>query len=196
MIEPRKLFGGLGNRMFQGAYIYAKYLDREIPDIYLQDCKYFERHQDIIKRLYGQNIEFSNYVSLHIRRGDYINNPFYVDLTTTDYYQRAIAEFPRAKFLVFCADRQEGSNDKNDQRWCVEFLVNTLKISKSRFKINCSESEIEDMNRMAGCQGHIMANSSFSWWASFIGEGRTIAPKLWFTDGNERVRLLDEWIKI
>ena len=42
MVQPHKLFGRLGNQMFQYAYIYAQMKRGLIPDIYLQDPKYFE----------------------------------------------------------------------------------------------------------------------------------------------------------
>lgn len=192
MKEPRKIFGGLGNRMFQGAYLISQLHKGLIPDIYLQDEKYFIDVKEDIKKLYGTDLVKSDYISLHIRRGDYINNPFYVDLTQTDYYDKAIAEFPNDKFLVFCADRQEGSNDVQDQ----EYVMNWLEAKYGdRFQLFQGFTEIYDMNAMAGCKAHIMANSSFSWWASYIGDGKVIAPKKWFTDGINRITLLNEWQK-
>ena len=85
MVKLRQLFGGLGNAMFQYAYLYGQLEDGVIPNIYLQDEKYFQKHRNKIKRLFGGGIGHIDKVSLHIRRGDYINNPFYVDLTKTDY---------------------------------------------------------------------------------------------------------------
>ena len=108
MIEPRKLFGGLGNRLFQMAYIIAQEQRGFIPDIYLQDEMYFFNAKKEIKQMFGQGIEKTDRVSLHVRRGDYINNSYYVDLCKTDYYEKAIAEFPNEKFLVFCKDGKIG----------------------------------------------------------------------------------------
>mgnify|MGYP002067305379 CR=1 FL=1 len=190
MITPRKLWGGLGNEMFQHAFIYSQMKEGKIPDIYLQDEKYFKEFSDDIKAIYGLGVESINRVSIHVRRGDYVNNSFYVDLNQTDYYDRAIALFPDDKFLVFCADRQEGSDDIGDMEWCKE------RFQGNRFAFFQGKDEIEDMNKMASCKGHIMANSSFSWWASYLGGGKVVAPKEWFTDGVSRITLLDSWIKI
>lgn len=180
MQTPRKLFGGLGNSMFQMAYIYAQMREDNIPDIYVQNYKLWEKYGEEIKEWYGKDIVKNDYVSLHIRRGDYINNPFYVDLTKTDYYDKAISSFANKEFLIFCADRQDDLTDFEDQVWCM----NWAKIKGIKFKIyRGGKNEIEDFNKMAGCKAHIMANSSFSFWASYIGGGITIAPSQWFADG-------------
>jgi len=193
MQKPRKIFGGLGNRMFQGAYIYSQFRKGLIPDIYIQSEEYFKDCKDEIKKLYGTDLTPHRRVSLHIRRGDYVNNPFYIDLTQTDYYDKAIAEFPHDRFLVFCADRQDGSDDIHDQEWVMNWLEAKY---GNRFELFQGFTEIDDFNAMAGCKdGHIMANSSFSWWASYIGGGKTICPLKWFTDDIKRINLLDEWQK-
>lgn len=179
MQTPRKLFGGLGNSMFQMAYIYAQMREGNIPDIYVQDYKLWEDYADEIKAWYGKGIVESDYVSLHIRRGDYVNNPYYVDLTQTDYYDKAIAHFSSdTKFLVFCADRQ--TDDRQDQEWVMNWLE--TKYGK-HFKLNQGFTEVDDFNNMAGCKAHVMANSSFSFWASYVSGGTTIAPSKWFGDG-------------
>lgn len=197
MITPRKLFGGLGNTMFQMAYIYAQMKRGEIPDIYLQDEKYFEDYKEEIKKWYGDDIVKSEYVSLHIRRGDYKDNSFYTDLTQTDYYDKAIAEFPNDKFLVFCADRQ-GSDDTLDQEWVMNWLE--AKYSK-RCILFKGFTEIDDMNAMMGCKSQICANSSFSFWAAYLNPNpnkKVVAPSVenWYNDGIERTKCPSEWIRI
>lgn len=187
MIAPREIFGGFGNRLFQYAYLYAKARSGFIPDIYIQDEKYFAPYQEEIKALYKQGVEKSDYVSLHVRRGDYLNNPFYVNLQETDYYKKAIALFPGEKFLVFCADRQKGSDDQADMEWCKE------KFKGEQFEFFQGKDEIEDWNAMTGCKAHIIANSSFSWWAAFVSDNKTIAPKFWFNDGITRISIPEKW---
>lgn len=179
MNAPRKLFGGLGNQMFQMAYLYGQVRDSNIPDIYVQNFKLWEKYKEEIRAWYRKDIIKSDYVSLHVRRGDYVNNPFYVDLTQIGYYDKAISEFPNDKFLVFCADRQV-RNDALDQEWVMNWLEAKYGM---RFTLYKGMNEVEDFNAMTGCKAHIMANSSFSWWASFISGNRTVAPHRWFSDG-------------
>ena len=180
--------GRLGNQMFQFAYIYSQMRKGLIPDVYMQDEKYFADVKGEIKQIYGEGIGGLPYVSIHVRRGDYVNNDFYVDLFANGYYERAMAMFPDEKFLVF----------SDDVAWCKEQDI---------FK-ECEFSEgfdeVEDMNRMASCRAHIIANSSFSWWAAWLSGKKTIAPKDWYTltspvDGHQKIpstKLLDHWIKI
>ena len=193
MVNRREIFGGFGNSLFQYAYLYSQYRKGEIPDFYVQDEKYFEPYKEEIKLLYQAGVKPIDMVSLHVRRGDYVNNPFYVDLTETDYYEKAMEEFPEeTKFLVFCADRQPGSDDEADMAWVKE------RFQGPQFQFFQGEDEIEDFNAQAGCRGHITANSSFSWWTAYVGGGKTVCPSIdkWFSDGESRISLPDSWIKI
>lgn len=183
--------GRLGNQMFQFAYIYAQVRRGLLPDVYIQDEKYFKEFSDEIRTLYEQSYGSEiplPYVSIHVRRGDYVGNKFYIDLFSNAYYERAMQQFPDAKFMVF----------SDDIEWC----------KKQEIFANCKFSEgfneIEDLNRMSSCRGHIIANSSYSWWAAWLSGKKTIAPKEWYTlsspsDGNMKVpstKLLESWIQI
>jgi hypothetical protein len=190
MQDVRSFMGGLGNRLFQFAFLYSQVREGHLPDIYLQDYKIFDKYKAELQHILQEGVEKSDYVSLHVRRGDYVNNPYYIDLTTTDYYQKAVAEFPNEKFMVFCADRQ--GDDSEDRVWVHEFLRKF--IPNDRLFYNSAKTEIEDFNNMAGAKAHIMANSSFSFWASYISGGETVAPSRWFADGRT-IPLPEEWLK-
>lgn len=196
MINRRDLFGGFGNSLFQYAYLYSQYRRGEIPDLYVQDEKYFEPYKEEIKALYGANIEPLDMVSLHIRRGDYVGNGFYTDLTETNYYHKALDEFPEETFLVFCADRQPKSDDISDCEWVKNWL--TTEFPDRKFQFFEGKDEVEDFNAQAGCKGHITANSSFSWWSAYVGGGKTVTPKAetWFSDGQKRISIPETWIQL
>lgn len=187
MINPDQLFGRMGNRLFQMAYIYSHCLDGKIPNVYLQDPAHFERHGKSIKEIFSNGIGFiKDTVSIHVRRGDYVDNPFYVDLSKTDYYQKAIAMFPGKDFMVF----------SDDPGFCGGLEI----FSGRSFHIIRKGNELEDFNMMASCEHSIIANSSFSWWAAYLkqGDGIVIAPsvKNWHPDGVERTKCPAEWIRI
>lgn len=160
-----KLMGRLGNNMFQYAYLYNQAKKGEIQDIYVQNEEYFEESKDDVRALFGSNIGHVDQVGIHVRRGDYVNNPVYIDLFANGYYERAMEQFTDEKFLVF----------SDDIEWCKKQAI---------FK-DCSFSEgndeVTDMNLMASCKALIIANSSFSWWAAYLSDGLIIAPKEWYT---------------
>lgn len=186
MLNPRAHFGGLGNRLFQGAYIYAQVRKGLIPDIYIQDMKYWREFKEEIRKWYQKGIsDRTNRVALHIRRGDYVNNSFYVDLTQTDYYDKALKEFPDERFLVFYADRQ-GTSDSKDRDWIRDWLE---KKGVQHFEFYRGADEIDDLNKMASCRGLIGANSSFTWWAAFLNpneDKKIVVPREYYTDKVER----------
>lgn len=183
MIPIKDSIGRVGNLLFKQAYLYAQFFDGKIPDIYLQDESYFAHHADKIRELFGQGIIKLPYVAIHVRRGDYVNNPFYVDLFADGYYERAMELFPKGTlFRVF----------SDDIGWCKEQKI---------FE-NCTFSEklneIKDLNAMASCVGHIIANSSFSWWGAWLSThgGKVIAPKRWYSDNVERTILPNNWTRV
>jgi len=181
MLKPSSIFGRLGNSLFQYAYIFAQMRKGEIPDIYLQDPKYFDDFSGDFKKLMGVTVGYVPKVAIHVRRGDYVNNPFYVDLTKTDYYPRAMEMFKGSQFIVF----------SDNITWCEE---------QEMFK-GCEffhGTEMEDLNKMSECVGHIIANSSFSWWGAYLAPHtqKVIYPKNWYTDGISRTICPQHWICI
>lgn len=181
MESARTQIGGLGNLLFKEAYIYAQVRRGNIPDLYLQDENYFKEFKGEIRGRFGQNITYIPKVAVHVRRGDYVNNPYYVDLFEDGYYQRAMAKFA-APFLVF----------SDDIDWC----------KKQEIFQDCTfsegKSEVDDLNSFASCADHIIANSSFSWWGAYLSphKGLTVAPKNWFSDGYQRTKLPVEWLQV
>lgn len=193
MIPITNITGRLGNQMFQFAALYSWARDNGL-DYYLQDEFYFRDHVEAIRTLYSSDIPpRTDAVAIHVRRAGnptmpsepkYADNPFYVSLTKTDYYEKAIAMFPKENFLVF----------SDDIEWCKEKWEGLANFGFFH------GTEIEDMNKMASCKAHIIANSSFSWWAAWLcpayPDNKVIAPKKWFTDGVERTICPEQWIRI
>jgi hypothetical protein len=108
-------------------------------------------------------------VSLHIRRGDYINLSNFHPICTIDYYNKAIDALSAydATFLIF----------SDDINWTKE----NIKTPNSVFvEIKNPYSELYLMTQ---CHHHIIANSSFSWWGAWLSESegqKVIAPSRWF----------------
>ena len=121
---------------------------------------------------------FSAVVSLHVRRGDMAyaheklgeKTMLHAVPLKMDYIARAMAEFePETCFFVF-------SDTPKDIAWCRENIhVKNLEFSKA-------ESDLWDFAAMTLCDHHIIANSTFSWWAVWLDTKpgrRVVAPKVW-----------------
>lgn len=107
-------------------------------------------------------------ISLHVRRGDYLQYPNHHPTCSPDYYGTAISSFnPDAKFLVFSDDLQ----------WCK------TNFTGDKFYFPDTQSDLVDLKIMTMCNHHIIANSSFSWWGAWLNtnqEKRVVAPSNWF----------------
>jgi len=117
-----------------------------------------------------------NPVSVHIRRADYVTNKAtsnYIGALPFDYYERAFAFFSanNPKYFVFSDDMDWSKNKLN-------FLG-----EKAVFVETPENKDHEALFLMAECKGHIIANSSFSWWGAWLdpkADKKVVAPKEWF----------------
>ena len=135
-----------------------------------------------------------NSVSLHIRRGDYLNikdDDFYQlnGVATLEYYKKAIERINQDSkdcvFFIF----------SNDIEWCKsEFSELNV------YYVTCNQgnNSWRDMYLMSLCKHHINANSTFSWWGAWLSEkqGITICPKKFIRTIETRDFYPDSWIKI
>jgi hypothetical protein len=165
---------------------------------YLQSWKYFVNSFDKIKYYFEPNFETNDnskdLVSVHVRRGDYLDRKgFHTCLTETNYYQKAMALFPDDKFLIF----------SDDIHWCMQ--SDLFDNDRCIYKMNETSDtatpapfDLLHMVYMAKCKHHIIANSSYSWWGSFLGNSNsiTIAPRQWWVNNNSSDIYLPHWIQI
>ncbi|MBR2648435.1 MAG: alpha-1,2-fucosyltransferase [Sediminibacterium sp.] len=119
-------------------------------------------------------------VSLHIRRGNYVNvesvNKVH-GTTKLNYYYEAIKTIAKIceqpVFYIF----------SDDINWAKE----NLKLSYKHVYIdhNSAKKDYEDLRLMSACKHNILANSTFSWWGAWLNVNKEkiiIAPREWFAD--------------
>lgn len=175
------------------SYIYFSGISKQLL-FELQHCKPLSEKS--IKVL--NNINSSKSIAIHVRRGDYVSNSetlSFHGLVPLNYYNDAIAlvheKFPDATFFIF----------SDDQDWCK----NNLALEKACFiDHNNIENSWEDLVLMSKCRHHIIANSSFSWWAAWMADSYqeasnhlVIAPRNWFKkvqDINTADRFPPHWV--
>jgi hypothetical protein len=117
-------------------------------------------------------------VSLHVRRGDLAHahetlgkkNITHGAPISCEYIKRAMEQFGDGGcFFVF-------SDSPKDIQWCRE------NIRAKHVEFSNAESELWDFMAMRFCDHHIIANSTFSWWAAWLNEQpgrRVVAPRTW-----------------
>ena len=173
-------------------------------DGYWQSPRYFELFQTDLRKQFAQLIipeqstmgdNYVNSVAIHVRRGDYVNSNLTSEIYSAlplAYYQSAInlmeASNRNLKFYLF----------SDDLSWCREHFKN-VNVS---FMEN-SDSPLFDLALMSRMEHHIIANSTFSWWAAWLNENPSkivVAPKQWFKDSNmnESAKELipESWIRV
>jgi hypothetical protein len=122
-------------------------------------------------------------VAIHVRRTDYLELKNIYTILDQQYYINAcnlfVNKFPEAYFFLIGDDKEFMKN-----------LVKSLRI----IGFNCeipelpTNDDIADFEFMRQCGGHIIANSTFSWWAAYSAPGTrfVVAPKQWFSSGLKR----------
>lgn len=134
-------------------------------------------------------------VSIHVRRGDYINSSLR-SICDMKYFLNSV-DYIRSKiksphFFVF----------SDDIEWCTE-NINIPECSFVKIKRSVRNPVI-DLYLMSLCKHNIISNSSFSWWGAWLNQNKekiVIAPEKWRIDYNPgtivmKDKLPEEWVKM
>jgi hypothetical protein len=118
-------------------------------------------------------------VSVHVRRGDYLNHGTaeFHGILGESYYREAIDRIDAAlgegaDFFIF-----------SDDPAAAEQVLNFMPKSRLIHVYGDPERPWEDMALMARCRHHVTANSSFSWWGAWLNRSSdkiVVAPRAWF----------------
>lgn len=140
-----------------------------IRDTLLQDFTW--KSTRLLDSSIYRQISTSNAVCVHIRKGDYVNHPLY-DVCGDIYYYRAMEYLAKTLkdpvFFVF--------SDSIDQ------VEKSMHFSYPVVFVHGEHQDYEDLFLMKHCRHFIMSNSTYSWWAQFLGEAEdkvVVAPKKW-----------------
>lgn len=167
-------------------------------ELYFQDIKEqvreaFRFDQSVMQQetlSMKDTIQNTTSISIHVRRGDYLNaEEVYGEICTDAYYDGAIKymleKYPDATFYLFT----------NDLTW-ADFFVNARPFANIVVvKDNTEYTGYLDMYLMKHCKHNIIANSSFSWWAAWLNshqEKTVIAPAKWLNSAECKDIYTDE----
>jgi len=154
---------------------------------YWADERYFKGSEGILRKEFTlknkldsknrkilKQIQNTESVSIHVRRADYVTNkiniPQFIGL---DYYVNAIKKINKIiknpAFFIF----------SDDISWCKGNLSPLL--DKAYYiDHNQREKSYKDLYLMSICKHNIIANSTFSWWATWLNKHKDktiITPK-------------------
>lgn len=179
-----------GDIIVSGSFEVVKYFDK-YRDLLLKE--FTPRHERMPQNvdLYSA-IEQSNSVCVTIRRGDFLLQKNQVhNVCSIDYYYQAISKIreliPNAVLFFFSDD--------------IDWVRQNIIIDKS---VECYYESGKDplwekLRLMYSCKHFIISNSTFSWWAQYLGnykEKKVIAPNRWFNNNFIPELLQDNWIRI
>lgn len=202
----RKLHIGLLTRTYSDEECYLPFKKISINHStyfrgYWQNYRFFAAYREEIQNMmefvdepstgfnkWLKELEKSNSVSVHVRRGDYITLGWQLD---EQYYIDAINDIIsnniNTKLYIF----------SDDLEYCKRFMNKYYKdIEVSYVEYESDNRTVEDLILMSHCKQMILANSSYSWWAAYLNKNsnpRIICPvyKQW-----EKSYYPDEWEKV
>jgi hypothetical protein len=124
------------------------------------------------------DINLSNSISVHFRKGDYLSNPKFKAVyahCNADYYRNAMVKIrgkvDNPKYFIFSDN--------------MDWVKNNINISDNMYFVSDAVSDYEQQYLMSQCKNNIIANSSFSWWGAWLNKYDNkivIAPKKWFAN--------------
>lgn len=134
-----------------------------------------------------------NAISLHIRRGDYLNPEHYDSIgciCQLPYYQNAICamnkNLARPSYYVFSDD--------------IAWVKDNIKLPQATYiDWNKGKDSWQDMMLMSHCRHHIICNSTFSWWGAWLNPRKdktVLCPEKWFNHSEAPYIYPSTWIKI
>jgi hypothetical protein len=139
------------------------------------------RRADIFRQIAGCNA-----VAVHVRRGDYADNPRIALSHGTcppEWHRETMGRMAAAvgdpTFFVF-SDSPGWARANLPDDWPAIFVDPGL-----------DGRDAEDIHLMAACRHQIIANSTFSWWGAWLNprpDKRVIAPKRWFNQATHDTR--------
>lgn len=143
---------------------YFKNIKQEI----LKDFEFLNHIENSAKSFLS---EYNNTtkVSVHLRRTDYVDKKHIHVPPPLEYYKNAMSMFEDSVFFIF----------SDDIEWCKQQNI----FEKSNVVFSDTDNAYIDFCIMSMCDHNIIANSTYSWWASYLNKNenkKIIAPNRWF----------------
>jgi len=198
----------------EGIYEFQPHILTLQGDVYLdgywQSSRYFDEIEALLRHEFtvlppddqdvqalGKEIECSESVAVHIRRGDLVSVPSSIQahgFVGLAYFAEGMSEVARRTekpvFYLF----------SDDIRWCMKNVVTAY---PHVFVVHGQERQksITDLWLMSRCRHFIVSNSTFAWWAVWMSDSEekiVVAPRVWAREREKAPKELipSSWIRI
>ena len=152
----------LENKVLEGYWACEGYWGDRIPELRKQLV--FPESENPKNKKMLEKIQNTESVSIHIRRGDYLNpenKDVYGGICTEEYYEKAISyveeKIENPHFYIFSDDAAYAKKTYTKDNYTV-------------VDINHGRDSFYDMHLMGCCKHNICANSTFSFWGARLNE--------------------------
>jgi hypothetical protein len=170
------------------SYKYFEEFDAEIRSVFINENGIIPESKMLFKEILGKNSACVN-----VRRGDFVSNSYH-GVQDIEYYKNAfeilVSKQNIDTFYIF----------SDDIEWCennFEFIENKIFVHHTHKGYKFGNY----FELMRNCKHFIIPNSSFAWWAAWLGNNSdkvVICPLNWFS--NPQINTGDlipkNWVRI
>lgn len=140
---------------------------------YFQNQDYFKEYrEEILKAFDLPWSPLKRTISVHVRRGDYLQLTDKHPEISAWWYSGAMNQFSDNQKFLFFSDDIEWCKKEFNFPWC-SFYTNKL----------YGNTELDDLIMISKCEHHINSASTFAWWGAWLNQNfdkRVILPKQWY----------------
>jgi hypothetical protein len=194
------------NVSLHGFFQSEKYF-KHISEFIRKDFTFYDEYLEPCKEMISE-FEGQEPIMLHVRRGDpnlidprgfkwaYVNCSDQHPVQTVEYYRKALLQFNDSQPVIVFSDSPEWVKEQDF------FSGDRFFVSEPLDKYpDGSYTPYVDLCLMSLCSHAIIANSSMSWWGSWLISNlnkKVIAPKMWFgpayADKDTKDLYIEDWI--
>jgi hypothetical protein len=178
-----ELFNECPNHITLNGYFQTEKYFKNAEKLIRLDFRFKREVQDEVNFYFGEYLN-QNTVSIIVRnfneQFDYPNCENNHRNLPIDYYQKAIQLMGKDRTYIVCS---------NNVELCKDYFVG------DNFIFSDIETRIEkgyfDLCLASKCKDFIISNSTFAWWAAWLGGGRVISPTTWYGPGLSHINTND-----
>lgn len=140
---------------------------------YFHSRRYFTSITNVIRKEFTfinkkNPVDLKNYISLHVRRDDYVG--WFESICpqqNAEYFINSLELFDKKFPVIISSD---------DINWCSQ-----QEFFQGKRFIFSEFNAYEDMLIMSNASGNIISNSTYAWWGAFLSKNKNVVlPKNWY----------------